>query len=114
MSNQRFWEEPVQRYIDECLQGKEGPREKNFNMRWIASLVADVYRILTRGGVFLYPYDLRDPNKPNKLRIMYEAQSDRFCSSEQAAAPCSTNTSTSSTSNQPLSSACTGHFGVEK
>ncbi len=89
MSNQRFWEEPVQRYIDECLQGKEGPREKNFNMRWIASLVADVYRILTRGGVFLYPYDLRDPNKPNKLRIMYEANPMAFII-EQAGGTCST------------------------
>jgi fructose-1,6-bisphosphatase I len=89
MSNQRFWEAPVQRYIDECLQGKEGPREKNFNMRWIASLVADVYRILTRGGVFLYPYDLRDPNKPNKLRIMYEANPMAFII-EQAGGACST------------------------
>ena len=70
MSNQRFWEPPVQRYIDECLQGTGGPRGKNFNMRWIASLVAEVYRILTRGGVFLYPLDLRDPSKPGKLRIM--------------------------------------------
>src|SRR5665647_1024698 len=73
MSNQRFWELPMQRYIDECLQGTDGPRGKNFNMRWIASLVAEVYRILTRGGVFLYPLDLRDPSKPGKLRIMYEA-----------------------------------------
>jgi fructose-1,6-bisphosphatase I len=89
MSNQRFWEEPVQRYIDECLQGKEGPRGKNFNMRWIASLVADVYRILTRGGVFLYPYDLRDPNKPNKLRILYEANPMAFII-EQAGGACST------------------------
>lgn len=89
MSNQRFWEPPVQRYIDECLQGKEGPREKNFNMRWIASLVADVYRILTRGGVFLYPYDLRDPNKPSKLRILYEANPMAFII-EQAGGACST------------------------
>jgi fructose-1,6-bisphosphatase I len=89
MSNQRFWEEPVQRYIDECLQGREGPRSKNFNMRWIASLVADVYRILTRGGVFLYPYDLRDPNKPNKLRLLYEANPMAFIV-EQAGGACST------------------------
>jgi fructose-1,6-bisphosphatase I len=89
MSNQRFWEEPVKRYIGECLQGKEGPREKNFNMRWIASLVADVYRILTRGGVFLYPYDLRDPNKPNKLRLLYEANPMAFII-EQAGGACST------------------------
>ncbi|MFI3121614.1 MAG: class 1 fructose-bisphosphatase, partial [Methylococcaceae bacterium] len=73
MSNQRFWEPPVRRYIDECLQGSEGPREKDFNMRWIASMVAEVYRILTRGGVFMYPYDLRDPSRAGKLRLMYEA-----------------------------------------
>ena len=73
MSNMRHWDEPVKRYIDECLQGKEGPRGKDFNMRWIASMVADVHRILTRGGVFLYPWDKREPNKPGKLRLMYEA-----------------------------------------
>jgi fructose-1,6-bisphosphatase I len=89
MSNQRFWEPPVQRYIDECLQGKEGPRGKNFNMRWIASLVAEVYRILTRGGVFLYPLDLRDPSKPGRLRIMYEANPMAFII-EQAGGACST------------------------
>ncbi len=89
MSNQRFWEPPVQRYIDECLQGAEGPREKNFNMRWIASLVAEIYRILTRGGVFLYPLDLRDPSKPGKLRIMYEANPMALII-EQAGGACST------------------------
>ena len=73
MSNMRHWDEPVKRYIDECLQGAEGPRGKNFNMRWIASMVADVHRILTRGGVFMYPWDKREPNKPGKLRLMYEA-----------------------------------------
>ena len=73
MSNMRHWDEPVKRYIDECLQGKEGPRGKDFNMRWIASMVADVHRILTRGGVFLYPWDKREPEKPGKLRLMYEA-----------------------------------------
>jgi fructose-1,6-bisphosphatase I len=73
MSNMRHWDEPVKRYIDECLEGAEGPRGKNFNMRWIASMVADVHRILTRGGVFLYPWDKREPNKPGKLRLMYEA-----------------------------------------
>lgn len=73
MSNMRHWDEPVKRYIDECLQGKEGPRGKDFNMRWVASMVADVHRILTRGGVFLYPWDKREPNKPGKLRLMYEA-----------------------------------------
>jgi fructose-1,6-bisphosphatase I len=73
MSNMRHWDEPVKRYIDECLAGKEGPRGKDFNMRWVASMVADVHRILTRGGVFLYPWDKREPDKPGKLRLMYEA-----------------------------------------
>ena len=73
MSNMRHWAPPVRRYIDECLAGTEGPRGKDFNMRWIASMVADVHRILTRGGVFLYPWDQREPNKPGKLRVMYEA-----------------------------------------
>lgn len=73
MSNMRHWDAPVKRYIDECLQGKDGPRGKDFNMRWIASMVADVHRILTRGGIFMYPWDKREPNKPGKLRLMYEA-----------------------------------------
>jgi fructose-1,6-bisphosphatase I len=73
MSNMRHWDAPVKRYVDECLAGKEGPRGKDFNMRWIASMVADVHRILTRGGIFLYPWDKREPNKPGKLRLMYEA-----------------------------------------
>ena len=73
MSNMRHWDAPVKRYIDECLQGKDGPRGKDFNMRWVASMVADVHRILTRGGVFLYPWDKREPEKAGKLRLMYEA-----------------------------------------
>ncbi|TSE36116.1 class 1 fructose-bisphosphatase [Tepidimonas charontis] len=73
MSNMRHWAAPVRRYIDECLAGKEGPRGKDFNMRWIASMVADVHRILSRGGIFLYPWDKREPDKPGKLRLMYEA-----------------------------------------
>jgi fructose-1,6-bisphosphatase I len=73
MSNMRHWDEPVRRYIDECLQGKEGVRGKDFNMRWIASMVADVHRILTRGGVFMYPWDKREPHKAGKLRLLYEA-----------------------------------------
>ncbi len=73
MSNMRHWDEPVRRYIDECLQGKEGPRGKDFNMRWVASMVADVHRILTRGGVFMYPWDKREPHKAGKLRLLYEA-----------------------------------------
>ena len=73
MSNMRHWDAPVKRYIDENLAGKEGPRGKDFNMRWVASMVADVHRILSRGGVFLYPWDKREPDKPGKLRLMYEA-----------------------------------------
>ena len=73
MSNMRHWDAPVKRYVDECLQGKEGPRGKDFNMRWIASMVADVHRILTRGGIFMYPWDKREPNKAGKLRLLYEA-----------------------------------------
>ncbi|MBQ5947676.1 class 1 fructose-bisphosphatase [Massilia sp. ST3] len=73
MSNKRHWHPPVQRYVDELLAGKTGPRAKDFNMRWIASMVADVHRILNRGGVFMYPADLRDPASPGKLRLMYEA-----------------------------------------
>jgi fructose-1,6-bisphosphatase I len=73
MSNMRHWDAPVKRYIDECLAGKEGPRGKDFNMRWVASMVADVHRILTRGGIFMYPWDKREPGKPGKLRLMYEA-----------------------------------------
>lgn len=73
MSNQRHWEAPVTRYIDECLAGKTGVRGKDFNMRWVASMVGDVHRILTRGGIFMYPYDLKDPSKAGRLRLMYEA-----------------------------------------
>ena len=73
MSNMRHWDEPVKRYIDECLQGSDGPRGKDFNMRWVASMVADVHRILTRGGIFMYPWDKREPEKAGKLRLMYEA-----------------------------------------
>lgn len=73
MSNQRHWYAPVQRYIAELLEGKTGVRGKDFNMRWIASMVADVHRVLTRGGIFMYPKDQRDPSKPGKLRLMYEA-----------------------------------------
>lgn len=72
MSNRRHWAEGVQRYIDGCLSGVEGARGKNFNMRWVAAMVADVHRVLMRGGVFLYPWDKREPNKPGKLRLMYE------------------------------------------
>jgi fructose-1,6-bisphosphatase I len=73
VSNQRHWAPPIRRYIDGCLAGKDGPRGKNFNMRWVASMVADVHRILMRGGIFMYPWDAREPDKPGKLRLMYEA-----------------------------------------
>ena len=70
-SNSRHWEPPVKRYVEECLAGATGPRAKDFNMRWIASLVAETHRILTRGGVFLYPRDSRS-DKPGRLRLLYE------------------------------------------
>lgn len=72
-SNSRFWEAPVKRYVDECLAGNTGPRGKDFNMRWIASMVAEAHRILMRGGVFLYPRDTKDPSKQGRLRLLYEA-----------------------------------------
>jgi len=78
MSNMRHWAPPMRRYIDECLAGSTGPRGKDFNMRWVASMVADVHRILCRGGVFLYPWDVREPGKPGKLRLMYEANPMAF------------------------------------
>lgn len=73
VSNQRHWEAPIQQYIHDLLAGQDGHRGKNFNMRWVASMVAEVHRILIRGGVFLYPKDNRDPSKAGKLRLMYEA-----------------------------------------
>ena len=72
-SNSRFWEPPVKRYVDECLAGTPGPRGKDFNMRWIASMVAEAHRILMRGGVFMYPRDTKDAAKPGRLRLLYEA-----------------------------------------
>jgi fructose-1,6-bisphosphatase I len=77
-SNRRFWEEPVQRYVEECVKGNDGGREKNFNMRWVASMVAEVHRILTRGGIFMYPFDTKEPGKAGKLRLMYEANPMSF------------------------------------
>ena len=78
MSNMRFWEPPVQRYVDELLAGTTGPRGKDFNMRWVASMVADVHRIMTRGGIFLYPVDSKNRSKGGKLRLMYEANPMAF------------------------------------
>ena len=77
-SNSRFWEPAVKRYVDECLAGNTGARRKDFNMRWIASLVAETHRILMRGGVFLYPRDTRDPAKAGRLRMLYEANPIAF------------------------------------
>ncbi len=78
MSNQRFWEAPVQRYVDEMVAGKEGPLGKDYNMRWVASMVADVHRIMTRGGIFMYPLDSKMKDKGGKLRLMYEANPMAF------------------------------------
>jgi len=77
-SNSRFWEPAVKRYVDECLAGQTGPRGADFNMRWIASLVAETHRILMRGGVFMYPRDSKDPGKPGRLRLLYEANPVSF------------------------------------
>ena len=89
MSNQRHWEPPMQRYVGDLLAGKEGPRGKDFNMRWVASMVADVHRILTRGGVFFYPIDAKCRDKGGKLRLMYEANPMSFIV-EQAGGAAST------------------------
>ncbi|MDO4796239.1 MAG: class 1 fructose-bisphosphatase [Brachymonas sp.] len=77
-SNARFWEPPVKRYVDECLAGESGERGKDFNMRWVASMAAETHRILMRGGVFMYPVDTRDPARPAKLRLLYEANPIAF------------------------------------
>ncbi|MBO6520858.1 MAG: class 1 fructose-bisphosphatase [Rhodospirillales bacterium] len=77
-SNRRHWEPPVRRYIDECLDGKTGPRGKDFNMRWVAAMVADVHRILTRGGIFMYPIDEKIRDKGGRLRLLYEANPMSF------------------------------------
>jgi fructose-1,6-bisphosphatase I/sedoheptulose-1,7-bisphosphatase len=88
-SNSRFWEAPVKRYVDECLAGKTGPRGKDFNMRWIASMVAEAHRILMRGGIFLYPRDTKDASKYGRLRLLYEANPIGFIM-EQAGGRAST------------------------
>ncbi len=89
MSNQRFWEAPVQRYINEMVAGKTGPLGRDYNMRWVASMVADVHRIISRGGIFMYPYDTKDPSKAGKLRLLYEANPMAFII-EQAGGAAST------------------------
>jgi fructose-1,6-bisphosphatase I len=89
MSNQRFWEVPMQRYVGDLLIGKQGPRGKDFNMRWVASMVADVHRILSRGGIFSYPLDSKCRDKGGKLRLLYEANPMSFLV-EQAGGSAST------------------------
>jgi fructose-1,6-bisphosphatase I/sedoheptulose-1,7-bisphosphatase len=88
-SNSRFWEPPIKRYVDECLAGRTGVRGKDFNMRWIASMVAEAHRILMRGGVFMYPRDTKDPAKPGRLRLLYECNPVGFIM-EQAGGRAST------------------------
>jgi len=88
-SNERFWEPPVKRYVAECLAGRAGPREADFNMRWVASLVAEVHRILVRGGLFMYPRDTKEPARPGRLRLLYEASPMAFLV-EQAGGAAST------------------------
>jgi fructose-1,6-bisphosphatase len=105
-SNERFWGPPVRRYIQECLAGSTGPRGWDFNMRWIASLVAETYRILTRGGVFLYPKDSKEPAKPGRLRLLYECNPISFIV-EQAGGAASTDASASwNSSPRACTSAC--------
>lgn len=77
-SNQRHWDPEITEYVADLLAGTDGPRGKDFNMRWVAAMVGDIHRLLTRGGIFLYPYDKRDPNKPGKLRLLYEANPMAF------------------------------------
>lgn len=76
----RFWDPPVRRYVDECLAGREGPRRKDFNMRWAGAMIADIHRVLCQGGVFMYPVDrkLRAKNQEGKLRLLYEANPMSF------------------------------------
>jgi fructose-1,6-bisphosphatase I len=77
-SNQRHWEEPMQKYVADLLLGDEGPRGKNFNMRWVGAMVGDIHRLLCRGGIFAYPFDKRNPKIPGKLRLLYEANPMSF------------------------------------
>lgn len=88
MSNYRHWQAAVRDYIDELLAGKEGVRGKNYNMRWVASMVAEVHRILMRGGIFMYPKDNREPHKAGKLRLLYEANPMSFLIEQAGGASC--------------------------
>ncbi|MFT4993167.1 MAG: fructose-1,6-bisphosphatase I [Paraglaciecola sp.] len=77
-SNQRHWEAPMQNYVADLLAGAEGPRGKDYNMRWVAAMVGDIHRVLSRGGIFMYPFDNRNPKMPGKLRLLYEANPMAF------------------------------------
>ena len=77
-SNQRHWEDPIKQYVDELIAGSEGPRGKDYNMRWVAAMVGDIHRVLCRGGIFMYPFDKRSPKMPGKLRLLYEANPMAF------------------------------------
>jgi fructose-1,6-bisphosphatase I len=77
-SNQRHWEEPIQQYVKDLIAGAEGPRGKDYNMRWVAAMVGDIHRVLCRGGIFAYPFDKRNPKMPGKLRLLYEANPMAF------------------------------------
>jgi fructose-1,6-bisphosphatase I len=88
-SNQRHWEEPIQQYVNELIAGSEGPRGKDYNMRWVAAMVGDIHRVLCRGGIFMYPFDKRNPKIPGKLRLLYEANPMAFLM-EQAGGVAST------------------------
>lgn len=77
-SNQRHWEKPIQNYIADLIAGEEGPRGKDYNMRWVAAMVGDIHRVLSRGGIFMYPFDKRNPKMPGKLRLLYEANPMAF------------------------------------
>ena len=73
ISNERYWEKPVRRYVEECIEGESGPRGSDFSMRWIASMVAEIHRILIRGGLFMYPRDSKDPGLDGRAHLLYEA-----------------------------------------
>lgn len=90
-SNQRHWEDPIQQYVSELIAGSEGPRGKDYNMRWVAAMVGDIHRVLCRGGIFMYPFDKRNPEMPGKLRLLYEANPMAFLI-EQAGGVASTGT----------------------
>ena len=90
-SNHRYWDEPIRIYVDDCLKGADGPRGEDFNMRWIASMVAEAHRVLARGGIYMYPADVRDGYHRGRLRLVYEANPVAFLI-EQAGGGASTGT----------------------